>query len=130
MNEKITGLKKVHLKMTLADGNGSNFEVEQTPFNFIYGTASSGLNPFEIELADKVEGDEFKFAMRASELHDKLGHLLKPLKQTLALQILPQELHLNIKVMKVETASEREIIQAMTDALGSSCGGSCDCGCC
>ncbi len=130
MEVKIENLKKVHLSLSLLDeerntlGNGSH------PFNFIYGCASTGLNPFEIELAERAEGDELFVKMSSSQMPGKLGHLFQPIRHALKLQILPQELHLQVTIDKVEKASEREIIQAMAVSLSSSCGGSCDCGCC
>ncbi len=129
MEKKISSLKKVHLHLSISDKKKRNINTDPKPFSFIYGCASTGLNPFELELAEKKEGDELSLEIPSSELPEKLGHLVQPIRHALNLQILPQELSLQIAITKVEPASQREIIQAMAGSLGSSCGGSCDCGC-
>ena len=130
MTEKISNLKKVHVSLLLTDDQRNILKVGRKPFAFIFGCASTGLNPLELELTDKMEGDELMLSMHSSELPAKLGHLLQPIRHTLSLQILPQQINLLITVDKVEKASEREIIQAMAGAIGSGCGSNCDCGCC
>lgn len=129
MEEKISNLKKVHVNLSLTDNQKNTIGVGVKPFAFIYGCASTGLNHLELELADKMEGDELALKIHSSELPAKLGHLLQPIRHALNLQILPQEVNLQISIEKVEKASEREIIQAMAGSLGSGCGGNCDCGC-
>ena len=129
MDEKVSNLKKVHVNLSLTDNQKNIIGVGIKHFAFIYGCASTGLNPLEIELADKMDGDELALKINSSELPAMLGHLHQPIRHALNLQILPQEINLLIAVDKVEEASEREIIQAMAGSLGSGCGGNCDCGC-
>ena len=129
MEKRISSLKKVHLHLSISDKKKRSICKAPQPFVFIYGCASTGLNPFELELADKMEGEKLQMELKTSELAGKLGHLHQQMRHALGVQILPSELKLQVKIGKVENADEREIIQAIAGSLGSSCGGNCDCGC-
>lgn len=126
---KISPLKKVSLAVTAAYQQDSAELAEERYFSFIYGAASGGLCPFEIQLADKRPGEALDLALNQNEIHDFFGHLLMSLKNSLALHILPQQLHLRVAINTVEKAEDFEIITAMKEYLGSGCGGGCACGC-
>lgn len=99
-------------------------------FSFIFGAASDGLNPFETQLAGKGVGETLTMELEQSEMAKTFGHLFGPLKQSMGMVILPQELRLQFTVERVEKGEDREIIQAIASSVGSGCGGGgCDCGC-
>jgi FKBP-type peptidyl-prolyl cis-trans isomerase 2 len=129
LTARIENLKKVTLLLNVGgapeslDGTGS-----PVPFAFIYGVASAGLCPFESALYEKTVGERVELTVPAAEAQEFFGHLLLPLRQLLALQIMPHTLVLQVEVTAVHDADNREIVQSLAKA-GSGCGGSCGCGC-
>ncbi len=125
MMATIEHLKKVTL-LLIAD----SAERKPVIFDFIYGVASSGLCPFENALHHKRVGEKFFLGTSASDGHEYFRHLYLPLCQTLGLQILPETINLQVEVIAVAHADNREIVQSLANALsGCGCGGSCGCGC-
>ena len=128
-NTKVSPLKKVSLAIAAASQQDTVESAEEHQFSFIYGAASGGLCPFERKLADRHSGEALDFKLNQDEVHDFFGHLCMPLKSSLALHILPQQLHFRVAINMVEKAEDFEIVTAMKEYLGSGCGGGCDCGC-
>ena len=128
-NTKISPLKKVSLAFSTVSRQDPLELGEQHLFTFIYGAASGGLSPFEIQLADRHSGEMLQLHLGQDDIRDFFSHLFLPLKNRLALHILPQQLHLHVAINQVETAEDFEIVTAMKEYIGSSCGGGCDCGC-
>jgi hypothetical protein len=125
----ISPLKKVSLSIADASGQGNIDVAKKHHFHFIYGAASDGLCPFEIQLADRYPGEVLDIRLNLEEIHDFFGHLFFTLKNSLNRHILPSQLHLLVAIDAVEQAEDSEIITAMKEYLGGSCGGSCGCGC-
>ncbi len=128
-NMKISPLKKVSLAVAFAFQKDTVESAEEHPLTFIYGAASGGLSPFERQLADKHSGEAFDFTLNQDDLSDFFGHLFRPLRNSLALQVLPPELHFRVVINMIESAEDFEIITAMKEYLDSGCGGGCGCGC-
>lgn len=128
-NTKVSPLKKVSLAVAAASQQDAVESAEEHLFSFIYGAASRGLCPFEIQLADRYPGETLDFKLNRDDVHDFFGHLFMSLKSSLALHILPQQLHFHVAINLIEKAEDFEIVTAMKEYLGSGCGGGCDCGC-
>ncbi len=129
MTAVISNLKKVGLKIRAGDGKDGYMFSSAEPFVFIFGVASEGLSAFEVLLDGKGVGEKVTLTAEQSELAGVFGHLYRPLMEFLGLAVQPRRLHLDITVSDIDDAQEKEIIRAMTAALGRSCGGGCDCGC-
>jgi hypothetical protein len=126
---KITPLKKVSLAVTAGLQQDSGKKAEEHLFSFIYGAASQGLCPFEIQLADRFSGEKFELKLNRDEIHTFFGHLFIYLQRGLVQQILSQQLLFRITINAVEEAEDIEIVSAMKEYLSGGCGGDCGCGC-
>lgn len=125
----VSPLTKISLTVASAPGKNALELTEERLFSFIYGAASGGLSPFEIQLADRHVGEAFDLTVNQNEIHDFFGHLFMPMKNCFDQMILPVQLKLRITIKSVEKANDLEIIKAMKEYLGSGCGGGCGCGC-
>ncbi len=111
--EKVEVLKKITLSVETGTGTDSMDLTPQSPqFEFIYGLGTSGLTPFEIQLADRTVGEEIQFHMRRDEIPQFFQHLvLFPLN-------LPEDVdsfYLKLKIKSVLQADQREVIKALAE---------------
>ena len=93
-------------------------------YAFIYGLGVDGITPFEKALYGKSPQVSMDFHMGAHEPFSFFGHLSCDLLQGIPVSA---PFNLNVSVVSVEAADEREVVRAM--AAASVCGGDCDCGC-
>ncbi len=122
MTAAVDHLKKIALELQTASG--------KTPFEFICGTASEGLCPFEYDLLHKVTGDQLHLTIPRAKLLPTFAHLSTPLRTALALTDLPEILDLTVSITSVSEPDPREIVRAMAHAADQKgCGGDCGCGC-
>ena len=123
---KIDNLKKVWLTFEAGTNpDEMNLAPPHMDYPFIYGIGSGGLTPFEYELADKSEADEFTMHLRKMDVRNVFEHLNPPVLQLIRDH---DELFLKIKIKKVTMPDNREIVKAMAD-LAAHGGGGCDCDC-
>jgi hypothetical protein len=111
--EKIGVLKKITLSVEAGTAPDSmDLTPKSAHFEFIYGLGTSGLTPFEIQLADKTVGEEFQLHMRREEIPQVFQHLaFFPLN-------LPEDadsFYLRLKVKSVLQADQREVIKALAE---------------
>jgi hypothetical protein len=122
MTHVVDHLKKVSLTIRHAH--------HSVPFEFIVGTASGGLCPFEYELLHKAAGDRLQVHIPVGKLAPTLSHLQRPLCSALHLNAPEENLELEIAIVAVTDPQPREVIQAMAQAAEQQgCGGNCGCGC-
>jgi hypothetical protein len=122
-SQKVGNLKKITVSIGPADAAqdaGSDFQ--EPSMTFVYGLAAGGLTPFECALAEKTTGDAVRLSVRSGDLNRTFGHLQPPFDTT---RNDADDLELQVRIEKIETAEDREIIAAM--AAAAECG--CDCGC-
>ena len=127
----IQQLKKVRLAI-LASSEPEKHSLTATPivFEFIYGIGAEGLEPFEAVLSDKCVGGHVVLTLATDEAPQFFGRFFGQIRQLLGLHLLPQALSLQMTVMAVADADNREVVQALAKSAGhGGCGGSCDCGC-
>lgn len=93
--------------------------------DFIFGIGASGLTDFEYIIAGKKAGDKINIKTDSPEFHALMSHFSCEFKQ--AFKLSPTDTCLLVRVAGVIQADNREIVSAM--AGGTTCGGSCDCGC-
>jgi len=111
--EKIDLLKKITLCREAGTAPDSmDLTPQSSQFEFIYGLGISGLTPFETQLADKTVGEEIRLHINRDEIPQVFQHLiLFPLN-------LPDHLdsfYLKVKVAKVTSADQREVIKALAE---------------
>ena len=123
---KVENLKKITL--TFQAGTASD-AMDLTPkypeFSFIFGLAPEGMTPFEYELVDKFEGDDILLHLQRDTLHGFFEHLNPPIWDLMTDR---DEVYLNVKVVGITIADNREVVKAMAEMAGHG-GGGCDCGC-
>ena len=123
---RVENLKKIAL--TFQAGT-SREAMDLTPkhpeFNFIFGLAPEGMTPFEYEMVDKAEGDDVLIHLEKDSLNRIFEHLNPPIRDLFDGR---EEVYLNIKILEVSAAENREIVKAMADMTAHG-GGGCDCGC-
>jgi len=128
--KRVESLKKVQLSIDAKQEAGKKLFSEPKYFSFIFGSSSNGLCPLELALIEKREGDVINMELTPTNMNEFCSHLLKPLRQTLELQILPNVLSLTCTIVNIEDADNKEIVQAIAQSIGNDgCGGDCDCGC-
>lgn len=124
MNEQqqtIGPLKKVSLLLEVGTGpDQTDSTAKPIPFEFIFGTGSQGLSPFEFELANRKEGDNFTLPIRRDLLPGLFQHLLL---SSLAVTESTSVFFLKVKIVKVSEADPKEVIKAMAEA--AACGDHC-----
>ena len=91
---------------------------------FIFGTGTMGLTPFECEIDGKTAGEEGVVKIRSSETRKFFGHLMGCALKNVADD---NPFNLHFKIHSVSDPSPREIVKAIAGNAG--CGGNCDCGC-
>lgn len=121
---KVENLKKI----TLTYQAGTSREaMDLTPkypeFNFIFGLAPEGMTPFEYELVEKVEGDDVLLHLKKDGLNRFFEHLNPPIRDLFDDR---DEIYLNVKILEISAAENREIVKAMADMTAHG-GGGCDC---
>ena len=119
--QAIGPLKKIRLLLEAGTGpDKTDLTAQPIPFEFIFGTGSQGLCPFEFQLANKKEGDALRLRVRVEELADLFQHLLIP---SLTVWESVGALYLKVKIVRVSEADPKEVIKAMAES--SSCGDHC-----
>jgi hypothetical protein len=114
-------LKKISLRLE-AGANPETMDLTREPvsYDFIYGTGSQGLSPFEFALAHKRAGDILNLPIRGEEIPRFFQHLVIPQVTTL---VGAGAFCIRVQVLGVSEPDQREIIKAMAEAAG--CGDSC-----
>jgi hypothetical protein len=111
--EKIDLLKKITLCVEAGTAPDSmDLTPQPSQFEFIYGLGISGLTPFETQLADKTVGEEIRLHINREEIPQVFQHLmLFPLNLSDHLDAF----YLKLKVTKVTSADQREVIKALAE---------------
>ena len=123
---KVENLKKITLSYQAGTSRGAMDLTPRCPeFNFIFGLAPEGMTPFEFELVEKVEGDDILIHLEKNSLNRFFEHLTPPIWDLFDGR---DEIYLNVKILEVSTAENREIVKAMAGMTAHG-GGGCDCGC-
>jgi hypothetical protein len=119
--EKVGPMKKISLRLE-AGANPETMDFTREPVfcEFIYGTGSQGLSPFEFALAHKRAGDILNLPIRGEEVPGFFQHLFIPQLTTL---VGVDAFCIRVQVLGVSEPDQREIIKAMAEAAG--CGDSC-----
>jgi hypothetical protein len=74
--EKIEVLKKIILSVEAGTAPDSmDLTPQPAQFEFIYGLGTSGLTPFEIQLADKTVGQEVQLHLSREDIPQVFQHL-------------------------------------------------------
>jgi hypothetical protein len=120
------------VRVTLAAGRNAeemNLVSQPVAWSFVAGAGAEGLTPFEMACHQKSPGDEVCIEIPARQPHKIFEHLRPPILGELLAE---GPIVLKAVVTDVETASSREVVQAMAEAINNGaggCGGSCGCGC-
>ena len=128
----VDNLTKVTAEIQFSDKTADSFPGRKSMLrlDFIFGVSSSGLSTFEREIYNKCAGDTVSISVPRSLAPEYFGHLYKHLYQHVKSAIIPDVFNLKVSISAVQQSDEREVVKAMTQSLGHSCGGgSCDCGC-
>jgi hypothetical protein len=119
--QTIGPLKKISLHLEAGTGpEKADLTAGAVPFEFIFGTGSQGLCPFEFQLAGKKEGDDLCLRVEGGELANLFQHL--PLL-SLSLSERVDAFYLRVKIVKVSETDPKEVIKALAEA--GSCGDHC-----
>jgi hypothetical protein len=117
-------------KITLSLQAGTSPDVmdlipEHPEFSFIFAIAPEGMTPFEYELAGKSEGDSVRLHLKKETCNQFFEHLYPPFGD---LWDGRDAIYLQIKILEITAADNREIIKALADMTAHG-GRGCDCGC-
>ena len=112
------------------DHQANSFTPEPVGFRFIYGAGSSGLTSFESSIAELDHGGEVKIELAGAEIREFFGALWGALAKRLGIIIIPEQLHLKVRLDSIEKAEPREIVEFMAGSMkgGCGCGDGCGCG--
>lgn len=129
---KIDNLSKVTFEIEINCDTGKLINDQQSPlrFDFIFGISRSGLSSFELEIYKKSEGDTLSISVPGPLAPEYFGHVYHHIYQLVKFGIVPEVFDLKVRIVAVQQSEDREVIKAMTQSIGHSCGGGgCDCGC-
>jgi len=119
----------VNVEAGLASDNYS-LTPEGKSLNFIYGTNSEGLTPFEVFLDDMDIGANKELRLAGAELRSFFGCHSPQLLQDFKMQLQPEVVFFRVRLMACDEVDSREIVKAISKTVGhGSCGGGCGCGC-
>ena len=125
-NNKVDYLKKITVSLEMGTSE-KDMDLSSAPgeIQFFDGVGAQGICLFEKALFGKQLGETIVLKVNNSNLNDLFGHLLPTLSS-----ILPQksDYFLKSSIVSVDSAENREIVQAIADGTGS-CGCDCGCGC-
>lgn len=118
---RIEPMKKVILSIAVGT-TPAHMDLTPQPFRFefIHGLGTTGLSPFEQMLINKGPGDTIGMSMPVNGQRQFMGHLVIP---PILLPAGLGELHLEVQVEKVLTASGREIVRGLANI--AACGDDC-----
>jgi hypothetical protein len=130
---KVENLKKITLSFQAGTSPDTMDLTPKFPrFEFIFALGQEGMSPFEYELLDKSEGEEFLLHIHKQAFYRFFEHLNPPIGD---LFDGCEDVYLKSKIAAVATADNREIVKAMAQMTahggggGCDCGGGCGCGC-
>ena len=124
---KVEPLKKITLTFQAGSSpDQTDLTPENPEFSFIFGVAPGGMTPFEYELVDKAEAEDVRLHLNKDAFDKFFEHLKPPIWDLFEGR---HEIYLNVKIQKISTADNREIVKAMADMTAHGGGGGCDCGC-
>ena len=123
---KVEHLKKITLSFQAGTApEAMDLTPRHPEFSFIFGLAPEGMTPFEYELAEKGEGDNVLLHLHKGSLSRFFEHLNPPIWDLFESR---DEIYLRVKIRKVSTAENQEIVKAMAHMTAHG-GAGCDCGC-
>lgn len=119
--ETVTYLKKVRLLIqagtSLQSGDLTSGAADMT---FVFGVGSSGLTPFEAQLADRPSGDQLDLQLPADGLHAFFGHIFPPFNRLVE----PHgTIFLHVQIDEITQAEPREVVKALAEV--ANCGDHC-----
>ena len=122
---KVEHLKKITLSLE-AGTSPANMDLGagSSGFEFIFGLGPAGMSPFEYELIDKTEGDEVLIHLIKEDTPVFFEHLHLPLGNLFDDH---DEIFLNVKILKIDSADNKEVVKAIASMTAH--GHGCDCGC-
>lgn len=117
-------MKKITVSLE-AGTSPDNMDISKHPFSFefIYGVGAEGVCLFEKALYAKRSGENILFQVDPHQAGEVFGHLRQPLNSFLSMAT---PFYLKATITAIETADNREIVQAIAKGGGS---GDCGCGC-
>ena len=124
-NDDVIGYMK-KISVILETGTSpDNMDLSEHPFSFqfIYGVGAEGVCLFEKALFEKRPGDKSLLEVDPRQAGEIFGHLKQPLINSLPMTA---PFYLQTTITAIETADNREIVEALAKGTGS---GDCGCGC-
>lgn len=129
---KIDNLSKATFEIEINSDTGNVINDQKSPlrFDFIFGVSSSGLSSFEREVYKKSEGDTISISVPGPLAPEYFGRAYQQIYQLVKFGIVPEFFDFKVRIVAVRQSEDREVIKAMSQSIGHSCGGGgCDCGC-
>ena len=124
---KVENLKKITLKLEAGrSAQDMDLRLDNPNYEFIFGIGTSGLTPFEYELADKTEGQEVLIEIKKENRAIFFEHLQPPIVH---LDRDVDTLFLKIKIQKIAAVDHREVVKALANVTAHGYGCDCGCGC-
>jgi hypothetical protein len=128
VDEKVDNLKKITLALESGTSEDKmNLTSKPVEYEFVFGTGSEGITPFEYELANRSVGDEISLHVRKSEIPSFFEHLAPGINERVESS---DSFYLKVKIANISAADNREIVKALAGNLthGDDCGCGCGCG--
>jgi len=111
MSKKVKILEKINLLLSVVDPEKVEpDDGQEWSLSFIYGLGAGGLTPFEQDLADKTVGEILLIRISTARLHSYFHGLELP---PLAIPAEQEIFLLRVRIVGVESVSQRELIRAM-----------------
>ena len=123
---KVEDLKKITLSIMAGKLQDTiNLTPGHPEIEFIFGLGPEGMTPFEYELVGKAEGESVLLHLKKEDVFSFFEHLNPLFNDLFAGE---DDVYLQVKILAVTPAENREIVKAMAD-MAAHGGAGCDCGC-
>ncbi len=121
----VDNLKKIVLQIE-SGASPDEMDLLSPPvmWEFIFGTGSEGITPFEYELANKTVGDEILIPVHPAEISARFEHLDYFIRRNIPSN---KSFYLKVRIVQISVPENREVVRALAE--GTSHGSGCDCGC-
>jgi hypothetical protein len=123
----VDNLKKISLILESGTApDKMNLTKHPVRYEFIFGTGSEGITPFEYEMINKSIGDEIVIHVRLDEIPSKFEHMAHFITEHVETK---DSFYLKVKIENISASDNREIVKALAANVRHEAGCDCGCGC-
>ncbi len=123
--EKVDNLKKVTLFLESGTApDRMDLTSDPVKYEFIFGTGSAGITPFEYKIINRSVADEVVICLQQREVLSEFEHIASFINENIETR---NSFYLKVRIGSIAVAENGEIIRALAENVMH--GDTCSCGC-